>query len=192
MAEDNGEIVRGARITLAPLGEAASRRRTLDERLLVRVPALFRVVSAALMRLPPRSGIRRSLVARRIGRAYAAANRRDFELILAGLDPDTEYRPAVDLIAPDQDAVFCGHDGYLQMWRNWLDAFDDLRFDPEEVLDLGETFLVTAQQRGHGSGSGIAVSQPVFQLFKVRNGLVVWQHDFRDRADAVAAARASR
>ena len=84
------------------------------------------------------------MVARRIGRAYAAANRRDFDLILAGLDPETEYRPAPDLIAPDQDEVFSGHDGYLRMWRNWLDAFDDLRFDPEEVVDLGDRFLVTA------------------------------------------------
>jgi len=128
------------------------------------------------------------MLGRRIGRAYAAANRRDFDLILTGLDTETEYRPGVDLIAPDQEAVFSGHDGYLRMWRNWLDAFEDLRFDPEELLDLGDTFLVTAQQSGHGSGSGVAVSQPVFQLFKIRRGLVIWQWDFSSRTDALEAA----
>jgi ketosteroid isomerase-like protein len=128
------------------------------------------------------------MVARRIRGAYAAANRRDFVLILSGLDPETEYRPAPDLIAPDQDDVFSGHDGYLRMWRNWLDAFQDLRFDPEEVVDLGDTFLVTAEQRAHVPGSGVTVGQPVFQLFKVRRGLVVWQHDFSDRSKALEAA----
>ena len=128
------------------------------------------------------------MLARRIARAYAAANRRDFELILTGLDPETEYRPGPDLMAPDQAAVFRGHAGYLEMWRNWLDAFEDLRFDPEEILDFGDTFLVTAKQRAHGSGSGIAVHKPVFQLFKVRRGLVIWQHDYADRGKALEAA----
>jgi hypothetical protein len=49
-----------------------------------------------------------------------------------------------------------------------LDAFEDIRWDPEEILDFGDRFLVTARQRGHGSGSGVAVSEPVFQLFKLR------------------------
>ena len=128
------------------------------------------------------------MLIRRVGRAYAAANRRDFAVILTGLDPKTEYRPGADLIAPDQDPVFCGHDGYLQMWQNWLGAFEDLRFDPEEVLDLGDTFLVTAQQRAHGFRSGVPVSHPVFQLFRIRRGLVVWQRDFGNRSDALAAA----
>ena len=69
-----------------------------------------------------------------------------------------------------------------------LDAFEDLRFDPEEMLDFGDTFLVTAQQRAHGAGSGIAVQKPVFQVFRVRRGLVIWQHDYSDRAKALQAA----
>jgi hypothetical protein len=63
---------------------------------------------------------------------------------------------------PDLETVFYGHDGYLQLWRDWLDAFDDIRWDPEEILYLGATLLVTAQQRGHGSGSGVAVSNRYF------------------------------
>jgi hypothetical protein len=89
---------------------------------------------------------------------------------------------------PDQDAVFHGHDGYLRLWRYWLDAFDDIRWDPDEVLDFGDRFLVTARQRGHGSGSGVAVSEPVFQLFELRRGLVVRQEDFTDRSTALRAA----
>jgi ketosteroid isomerase-like protein len=140
------------------------------------------------MRLPPRSRLRRLMVARRVWQAYAAANRRDFESVLLGWDPGSEYRPSADLMPPDVEPVFYGHDGMRQLWRYWLDAFKDIRWDPEEILYLGDTFLVTAQQRGHGSGSGVSVSEPVFQLFKLRRGLVVQQEDFLDRSKALEAA----
>jgi ketosteroid isomerase-like protein len=188
MSQETVEIVRRARIALPPLSERASRRRTVDERLRVRFPALFRLLADAVMRLPPRSRLRRLMLARFVRRAYAAANRRDFDLVLVGWDPGSEYHPSGELMPPDLEAVFHGHDGYLQLWRYWLDAFEDIRWDPEEVLDLGDRFLVTTQQRGHGSGSGVAVSEPVFQLFKLRRGLVVRQEDFLDRSKALEAA----
>ncbi len=124
-----------------------------------------------------------------MSRAYAAANRRDFDLILTGNDPRRyEYHPSVDFLPPDMETVYYGHDGYRRFWRNWLDAFEDIRWDPEEILDFGEKALVTTQQSGHGSGSGIAVSEPVFQLFTFRRGLVIRQEDFSSRSKALEAA----
>jgi ketosteroid isomerase-like protein len=189
MSQENVEIVRGARIVLRPLGERASRRRSLDELLSVRFPSLARLLAGALTRLPPRSRLRRSMVVRRIGRVYAAANRRDFDVVFVGMDLGIyEYRPSRDLLPPDLEEVFHGRDGYLQLWRYWLDAFEDIRWDPEEVLDFGDKVLVTTKQRGHGSGSGVGVSEPVFQLFTLRRGLVIRQEDFLNRAEALEAA----
>jgi hypothetical protein len=131
------------------------------------------------------------VLARSITRAYAAANRRDFELILARNDPRRyEYRPSPDLLPPDMETVYRGHDGYRRFWRLWLDAFEDIRWDPEEILDFGDRVLVTTRQSGRGSASGVAVSEPVFQLFTLRRGLVVGQEDFLDRAKALVAAQA--
>jgi ketosteroid isomerase-like protein len=156
--------------------------------MIVRFPGLVPVLTKGLLRLPPRSRLRRSLVGRRIGQTYAAANRRDFDVVLAGMDPRTyEYRPSRDLLPPDLEPVFRGHDGYRQLWRYWLDAFEDIRWDPEEVLDFGDKLLVTTEQKGHGSGSGVGVSKPVFQLFTLRDGWVVRQEDFLDRTEALAA-----
>jgi len=132
------------------------------------------------------------MVARRIGRAYAAANRRDFDAVLVGMDLGTyEYRPSRDLLPPDLEPVFYGKDGYLQLWRYWLDAFEDIRWDPEEVLDFGDKLLVRTHQRGHGSGSGVGVSEPVFQLFTLRRGLVIRQEDFLNHGEALDAVRLS-
>ena len=151
-------------------------------------PPFVRLLGGAFVRLPPRSRLRRSLIARRLWQAYAAANRRDFDSVLIGWDPESEYHPSADLIAPDQDAVFYGHDGYLQLCRYWLAVFEDIRWDPEEILDFGDRLVVTTQQRGRGSGSGVGVSKPVFQLFTLRRGLVVRQEDFADRDQALEAA----
>jgi ketosteroid isomerase-like protein len=188
MSQENVKIVRGARIALPPVSERAGRRRSLDEHLFVRFPGLYRLFADAFTRLPPRSRLRRLMVARRVSRAYAAANRRDFDLVLVGWDPESEYRPSGDLMPPDLETVFHGRDGYLKLWGYWLDAIEDIRWDPEEIFDSGDKLLVRAQQNGHGSGSGVAVSEPVFQLFEFRRGLVLRQEDFPDRSKALEAA----
>ena len=188
MSQGNVEVVRGARIAVPPLSERAAQRRTLDQRVYVRFPAVYRLLADLLLRLPPRSRLRRLMLARTVGLAYAAANRRDFDSVLIGWDAGSEYHPSGDLLPPDLETVFYGHDGYRQLWRYWLDAFQDIRWDPEEIFDFGDKFLVKTQQRGRGSGSGVAVSEPVFQLFTVRRGLVVRQEDFLDRSKALEAA----
>ncbi len=154
----------------------------------IRFPSLARMAAGGFTRLPRRSRLRRSIVVRRVRRTYAAANRRDFDVILVGLDPEIyEYRPSRDLLPPDLEEVFHGHDGYLRLWRYWLDAFEDIRWDPEELLDLGDKLLVTTQQSGHGSGSGVAVSEAVFQLFTLHRGMVIRQDDFLNHAEALEA-----
>jgi ketosteroid isomerase-like protein len=188
MSQENVEVVRGTRTSLTPLNERASQRRSLDERLFIRFPALFRLLAGAWMRLPVRSRLRRSMVARRVQLGNAAASRRDLDSVSVGWDPSIEYRPRGDLIPPDEDPVVYGHDGYRRLWRKWLDSFGDLRFEPEEVIDLGDKLLVTMQVRGRGSGSGVPVSLPMVQLFTLRRGLVVRHEDFADRSEALEAA----
>jgi ketosteroid isomerase-like protein len=186
MSQDSSGVVRGFqyRVRLP----ASAGRRTLDERVLVRFPALYRVLAGALMRMLPRPRMRRHLFARVVRRGYAAANRRDWEVLLMSLDPGIEYHPREDTLGPDQPAAFYGHAGYSEMWRIWLDAFEDLRLEPEEVLDLGDTFLVTTRFKARGSGSGVPIDEPFVQLFKLRRGLAVWQRDFGYRAEALEAA----
>src|SRR5206468_8318996 len=101
-------------------------------------PALFRRVANASARLPPRSRLRRRIVAYSIQRGYAALNRRDFDVVLMRSDPEVEYRPAGHLMPPDLERVFYGHDGYRRLWRRWFDAFDDLRWEPRSEEHTSE------------------------------------------------------
>jgi ketosteroid isomerase-like protein len=182
MSQETVEAIRGVRIPLVP---ETRRHRSLDERILVRFPALAHRLSAAWARLPRDSRFRRVILARRVRQYYAAANRRDFDLLVTGYDPAVEYQPAE--LFPDPDPTYHGHGGIREVWRVLLDAFEDVRLDPEEILDHGDRVLVTTKLSGHGTGSGVSISQPLFQLFTLRRGLPLRQDDFLDSAEALQA-----
>jgi ketosteroid isomerase-like protein len=68
-----------------------------------------------------------------------------------------------------------------------LEAFEDFRLEPQEVLDLGDRTIGVVRMSGHGAGSGVPVSQVVFQAYSFRNGLVVKQEDFGTLDEALEA-----
>jgi ketosteroid isomerase-like protein len=186
MSQEN--VLRGVRYPISLPSERAGQRRSLDERLFLRLPILYRLIADRIMRLPPGSRLRRLILVRNARRGLAAVNRRDFDVLFLALDPGIEYRPAPEVRPPGMDEVRHGHDGYQEVWRQMIDSFEDFHAEPEEVLDLGDQFLATIQYRGHGTGSGVPVNIPTFQLFRLRRGLVVWQKDFSDRSEALEAA----
>jgi hypothetical protein len=183
-------VVRGVRYPISLPSEKSARRRRLGERLFVRVPTLFRALADLLSRLPLRSRIRRRLRASVSSRALAAANRRDFAVLLLAMDPAIEYHPPVDQLPIGMYDVYHGRDGYERVWRELMDAFEDFRADPVDLIDLGDTLVATIDFNGHGSGSGVPIHMHLVQVYKLRRGLVVWQKDFSDHAEALDHASA--
>jgi ketosteroid isomerase-like protein len=172
MSQENIEALRGVRYRVTLPGGSASQRRSLDERLFVRLPVLYHLIAAALTRLPPRSRFRRLIPTRYVRRAYAAINRRDFEVLFLGLDPHIEYIAAGDVLPSGMfPPVSHGHAGYEGNWRQLIDSFEDFRVEPEEIFDMGDTLLACNRYVGHGSGSGVPVEVSAFQLVRLRNGL---------------------
>ncbi len=190
MSQENVKTMRGVRTPVAVSSQ--TRRRTLDERILVRFPALVRLLAFAWSRLPPRSRLRRAFVSRIVRQGCEAANRRDFDLLLLYLDPEIEYHidgsPVGGFVPPDLLGVHRGHEGYLRTWEAGIEASKDLRIEYEEVIDFGDRLLAAGRRTGHGSSSGIPVNQPLFQLFTLRRGLVIRQEGFTDRDKALEAA----
>jgi ketosteroid isomerase-like protein len=158
-------------------------------------PALIPFSTRTILRLPLRSRLRYRLVNYWVRRSYEIVNRRDFDLALAGQHPDVMIRYAPDpggRIPPDLVGEYHGHDGFREGWRRWLDAFEDLRVEPDEVVDLGgERLLVGIRAVGRGTGSGAEVAQRGFTLYTFREGLVA-RHEFyadRERAEKAAGLR---
>jgi ketosteroid isomerase-like protein len=188
MSQESEEMSDGVRTALSPRPGRASRHRSLDERLLVRFPAVYPLVGRFWSRLSPGSRLRRKTLARSVPRTCAALNRRDFAAFLVGIHPRIEFRGPRDMLGPDQTEAALGHEGVLGFLEAWFDSIGDLSYEPEEVLDFGNRFLVTVQMRGHGSASGVAVGQELFVLSHVRRGWVVKQENFLVRSQALEAA----
>ena len=86
---------------------------------------------------------------------------------------------------PDLLGVQRGHAGYRRMWQGFIEAFQDLELEPEEVIDSGGRALVAGRVTGHVSQSGVGIDEPLFQVFTMRRGLVIRQKDFADREEAL-------
>jgi ketosteroid isomerase-like protein len=189
MSQENIEVVRGVRTPITASTEA--RPRTLDERVLVRFPALARPLGFVWSRLPPRSRLRRAMNARLMRQAQEAAVRRDFELLFSALTLRLSLRwPRI----PPSALWHLTRWGCIGVARAIAacqlvtEVWEDLRFEPDEVVDFGDKLLTAGRITGHARHTKIALDAPLFQLVTVRGGVVVRQRDYMDREKALQAA----
>src|SRR5215217_2975435 len=96
-----------------------------------------------------------------------AANRRDYEVVLAAIHPEVQWHSPPDIPNPE---VARGRDEYVAMWRDWLDAGDDYRFTPDETWEgPGETLIVSGVESARGRDSGIDVlSRRITGVVRIR------------------------
>jgi hypothetical protein len=140
MSEENVEIVRGVRTPVTVSIE--TRRRTLDEWLLVRFPALVRAFAPVYSRLSPR--LRRAWTARIMRQGCEAANRRDWDFPVLFFHPEIELeigRRNSGFVLPDMLGVHRGHEGYLRVWEGVIEAYEDAKLEHAEVIDFGDRLL---------------------------------------------------
>ena len=169
----------------------APTRRTLDERVFVRFPALVRVLLFVYARLSPGSRLRQAFTARSLSRFAAAFNRQDFDLLLPFLDPEITFEGAESLVGgyfPDLPKVGHGREQYRHMCETLTEGWDGLTFRSEEVIDLGDRLFGVSHVTGHGRFSGVVLDIDLFQVVNLRGGMIVRQRDFGEREKALEAA----
>jgi ketosteroid isomerase-like protein len=119
----------------------------------------------------------------RLKRAYEVFNEtHEFDWDL--LDPEVEWNTFT--FAPTWEHR--GHEGV----RAWLEdvrgTFGELRIEPEEFVDGGDTVVVVSTMRGRGTSSGIETDQPLVSVWTFRDGKAVRHDSFQKRAEALEAA----
>ena len=101
----------------------------------------------------------------------AALNNGDVDGVLTSFAPDAEIRDLAN--GPDQPQVVRGIDQMRQVWALWLDAFDELHTDLEEVIDAGDAIVCKGRWIGRGTTSGMSIDVRVFDTYEFRDGKVV-------------------
>jgi ketosteroid isomerase-like protein len=97
-------------------------------------------------------------------RAVEALNRGDVESLLKDVDPEVEWRMAIQELIGGGAGVYYGHEGVRQYVRDMDEAFEEVVLDYTEARDLGDRILGTGSFRTRGRNSGVVVESPVAVL----------------------------
>jgi ketosteroid isomerase-like protein len=186
MSQENVEVAR------QKLSLRERSRRTLEQRLAVRLPWFVELWSRLMARLSPTSRLRQALLLRAVQSGLEAYNRGDIEVVVLAFDPDVEFQAPPD---HGQEGTlglqpsYRGHDGYRKFDADWRSAWHVLRMEPRELIDLGDRFLIIAQMTGRGEGSGVFLSQNVAVLNTLNDaGKVIREQRYFDHSEALEAA----
>ena len=163
-------------------------RRGLDERIFLFFPSVVRFVAAAVFRLPPRSRLRHAVLRRVAQIGFDATNRKDFASGFLLYHPDCELVTPRIFVALGFDPVYHGRQARLEFQRSWSAEWGEVRFEPVEVLDLGERLLFLGGVKGSGVSSGAAVESDWGVLFTLSAGRLIREQPFFDRQEALEAA----
>jgi ketosteroid isomerase-like protein len=119
--------------------------------------------------------------------AIAAFNRGELDILAAAAewyDPEVEFREDPTLPEP---GVYRGAGAIEAYFRQFLDAFEDYRFDVEEVLDAGDHVVVFNRPWGRGLGSGAEVDMRNAWVFTFRGKKIVRITPYWERSKALEA-----
>ena len=116
-----------------------------------------------------------------------AQGRGDLVATMAALDPAIEWTPV------QSDPGFAVHRGLedVKAWLiEWAEAFPDLRWEAESIVDAGaEVVVALVRAVGRGAASGVDLATPVYgTVFTVRSGKIVRIEEHESRRRALKAA----
>jgi ketosteroid isomerase-like protein len=101
-------------------------------------------------------------------------------------DPEIELNfseaPVLDITG-----VYRGKDAVKQVWREWLAAWENLRFE-YELVDAGERVLMLFDLRMRGRSTGIEMPfGKVAWVYTFKDGLIVHEKFYMSQAEALEA-----
>jgi ketosteroid isomerase-like protein len=116
-----------------------------------------------------------------VRRLLEACNRREFDAMLETGDPE------IDIVTL-MGGTYRGHPGWRLLVEQMAEEVSGFQFVPEDLIDVGQDRVVAVTRWvGTGRTSGIALSQTIGLVYTFRDGLVVRQESFRNRAEALKA-----
>jgi len=112
----------------------------------------------------------------------------DLQRLYALIHPDFEGRVSPELSAePD---TYRGREGIRRYFESFREAFDEIRFQVEQLEDAGDAAVVGLRMTATGRLTGITVEQRNAGVWTVLDGKLARIDTYATFADALAAAQA--
>jgi ketosteroid isomerase-like protein len=182
MSSENVEVVR------QPLVVRAESRRRLLERVILRLPRTAAFLIRRAQRLSPRSRLRQALLRQGFRQGIESLNRGDFEAVFGYWDRDCEFVPVnMDRLGVEGTR---GRQERIRFQQQWVADWGEFRFEPEEIIDLGDgrRLMWVGRIKGTGLSSGVPVGGECAVLLTLSAGWVVREEVYFDHAPALEAA----
>jgi ketosteroid isomerase-like protein len=164
--------------------------RSFEERIMLAMPTpLLRALQRGLARLPPGSPLRRRWLKRTNALGCAAASREDYEVPLLLCEPDVEISMAFEGARTVGLAKsYHGRQGILAFMRDLRQDMADLRFEPEQVIDLGDRSAVRMAVIDVGRSGGVEIRQTLGNIiYNSPRGLVARMEHYLTWEDTLVA-----
>jgi ketosteroid isomerase-like protein len=118
---------------------------------------------------------------------YRHFNRGDLEWVLRHLDDEIVWEDARQM--PDA-RVYRGLEEVRRFLRSFGRHWEQIRFEPEQLSESGDSVLALVRMVGRGRASGAEVNAHLFHLWQMRDLKVFRIRTFFDRDEAASAAEA--
>ena len=116
-----------------------------------------------------------------------ANNRRDVEAMLEEVDADVDWHSAILGSLRGDAAMYRGHEGVRELFRDLYEAFSDFRIEYSEIRDLGDQLVAVGRWVTRGEGSGAETTQPLAVVVDFRNGKASRVRNYFDPKEALEA-----
>jgi ketosteroid isomerase-like protein len=123
-----------------------------------------------------------------VRRIWEAVERRDTEAVFALYDPAIVLDNST--VPGPLAGVYDGHDGVWQYSQEWRESFEteSYRVHAETFIDAGERVVIGVRLTGRGKTSGAEVEMSRWNVYEIRDGLVIRIDIFESEAHALQAA----
>ena len=114
------------------------------------------------------------------------------ERMIEALAPITSADVVTVMAGPDDSfmSTYEGEAGIRAAWADWLETFAEMRFEVEDMEEIGDNVLTLGRQVGISRVAGVELVQPSAAVWKFRDGEVVRIEFHLDRDKAYESARA--
>lgn len=115
-----------------------------------------------------------------------ALSSRDLSRLIALSDPDVEWYSLFASLG-EKGGVYRGHEGTRQYLSDLSDAWEIMRAEVDDGLEVGNLAVLVGRNHYRGRGSGVETESPAGWVLKFRQGNLIRFRAFREPEQALEA-----
>jgi ketosteroid isomerase-like protein len=118
-------------------------------------------------------------------RGLEAFRRGGLEALLDFVDPEFETTTPPELSV--EPSTYRGHEGLRRYFGSFYEVMEEVRFEPEELIDAGDRVVMPVRLVARARGTGIEAEQRLVMVWTLREGKAVRVDSYATKPEALAA-----